>query len=277
MSEGSSDSTAEVARSEELQEETAEPTMINVRSEGLKLDLVLLQNRVSGLTIDYQSISKSGELQRWLKIIDGMLSGSAQSSEGSSAQTPSEPATLPASQQQPLKEERDDPQSEEQEEPQMENEEREEPQSEEQEEPQRENGEQEEHPDETGYRKVVLHAVDISLDTLGHDGKLAIISLLENRYGFRENDIPDYPRSFVELLDELLGSSSQNLEREIISNIRKVWAAPGENLEAVVESLKEHYPTTAPVETTAEGSRPVAAEANAAGFRYNATYSRHRN
>jgi hypothetical protein len=233
--------------------------MINVRSEGLKLDLVLLQNRVSGLTIDYQSISKSDELQRWLKIIDGMLSGSAQPPEGSSAQTPSEPATLPASQQEPPKEVRDDPQSEEQEGLQ------------------RENGEQEEHPEETGYRKVVLHAVDISLDTLGHDGKLAILSLLENRYGFRENDIPDYPRSFVELLDELLGSSSQNLEREIISNIRKVWAAPGENLEAVVESLKEHYQTTAPVETASEGPRPVAAEANAVGFRYNATYSRHRN
>jgi hypothetical protein len=261
--------------------------MINVRSEGLKLDLVLLQNRVSGLTIDYQSISRSDELQRWLKIIDGMLSGSAQPPEGSSAQTPGEPATLPASQQEPLKEVREEPQSEEQEGPQKENEvqeelqkeneEREEPQSEEQEGLQRENGEQEEHPEETGYRKVVLHAVDISLDTLGHDGKLAILSLLENRYGFRENDIPDYPRSFVELLDELLGSSSQNLEREIISNIRKVWAAPGENLEAVVESLKEHYQTTAPVETASEGPRPVAAEANAVGFRYNATYSRHRN
>jgi flagellar biosynthesis GTPase FlhF len=263
---------------EEGLQETAEPTMINVRSEGLKLDLVLLQNRVSGLTIDYQSISKSDELQRWLKIIDGMLSGSAQSPEGSNARTPSEPAMLPASQQQPPKEERDDAHSEEHEGSQKEEEEQERPQSEneEQEEPQKENEEQEEPPEEHGYRKVVLHAVDISLDTLGHDGKQAIFSLLENRYGFRENDIPDYPRSFVELLDELLGTSSQNLEREIISTIRKVWAAPGENLEAVVESLKEHYQTTAPVEVAAKEPRSIAAEANAAGFRYNATYSRRR-
>jgi hypothetical protein len=264
---------------EELPEASAEPTMINVRSEGLKLDLVLLQNRVSGLTIDYQDISNNGELQRWIKIIDGMLSGPAPSPEGSNVQTLGEPARLPASQPRPPKEEQEEPQKgkEEQEEPQKGKEEQEEPQKgKEQEEPQKGKEEQEEYPEENGYREVVLHAVDVGLDTLGHDGKQAIFSLLENRYGFREKDIPDYPRSFVELLAELLGASSQNLEREIMNNIRKVWAAPGENLEAVVESLKEHYQTTAPIESAAQEPRSVAAEANVVGFKYNATYSRRR-
>ncbi|MGD0146015.1 MAG: hypothetical protein ABSB53_04070 [Nitrososphaerales archaeon] len=52
----------EDAQDEVIPEAGVEPTMINVRSEGLKLDLVLLKNRISGLTIDYQSISESDEL-----------------------------------------------------------------------------------------------------------------------------------------------------------------------------------------------------------------------
>ncbi|MGD0397248.1 MAG: hypothetical protein ABSB26_10155, partial [Nitrososphaerales archaeon] len=138
------------------------------------------------------------------------------------------------------------------------------------------NEENKDSPNGNGYRKVVLRAVDVSLDTLGRDGKQAILSLLENRYGFRENDIPDYPRSFIELLHELLGASAQNLEREIMNNIRKVWAAPGENLEAVVESLKENYQTVAQVQATAEDHRSAAADLDDAGYRYNAKYSRRR-
>jgi hypothetical protein len=246
----------------------AEPTMINVRSEGLKLDLVLLQNRISGLTIDYQSISTTDELRRWIKIIDGMLSGSTPSPEGSIPRTIGGSATLPTSQPRPLGEEQEGPsEKEEQENPPEKREEEDVPDKME---------EQEKPPEENGYRRVVLHAVDVSLDTLGHDGKHAILSLLENRYGFREEDIPDYPRSFIELLDELLGASSKNLEREIISNIRNVSAVSGENLETVVESLKEHYQTAASVETTTEGPGSVAAEAGAVGFKYNATYSRRR-
>ena len=57
--------------------------MINVRSEGLKLDLVLLKNRVTGLTIDFQNVAKSDELHKWLRVIDGMLSGSTSPSERS--------------------------------------------------------------------------------------------------------------------------------------------------------------------------------------------------
>ncbi|MGD0478425.1 MAG: hypothetical protein ABSB29_09715 [Nitrososphaerales archaeon] len=214
----------EAVPSEELPEASAEPTMINVRSQGLKLDLVLLQNRVSGLTIDYQGISESKELHKWIKIIDGMLSGSVPSHAGSNTQTLDGVAGHPASQPRPPKEEQKEP------------------------------------AEENDYRKVVLHAVDVSLDTLGNDGKHAILSLLENRYGLREQDIPDHPRGFVVLLDELLGASSQNLEREIMSSIRRVWAAPGEDLETVVESLKEHYLTAAPVEAAAEDPRSFAVD-----------------
>jgi len=75
--------TGESVRTEEPSEPAPEPTMINVRSEGLKLDLVLLENKVTGLTIDFQNVAKSDELHKWLKVIDGMLSGSASSSERS--------------------------------------------------------------------------------------------------------------------------------------------------------------------------------------------------
>ena len=213
-------------RSEEPPEPGAERTTINVRSKGLKLDLVLRKNTVSGLTIDYQSISESGELQEWLRIIEDMISGLAPSPEGSIPQIAGEATKPPLLQPEPSKEE------------------------------------QEERPEETDYHEIVLHAVDVSLDTLGSAGKQAVLSLLENRYGLSEKEIPDHPRGFVVLLDELLGSTARALEREIISNIRLVSAARGENLKAVVESLKERYQTRASIEAAAEGPKPVAANAS---------------
>lgn len=79
----SSEQETEGAHREEPTEPEAEPTMINVRSEGLKLDLVLLKNKVTGLTIDFQNVAKSDELHKWLRVIDGMLSGSPSKSERS--------------------------------------------------------------------------------------------------------------------------------------------------------------------------------------------------
>ncbi len=212
--------------SEDGLQEDAGPTMINVRSEGLKLDLVLLQNRVSGLTIDYQGISKSGELRKWIKIIKGILSESPSPPQRPIPQILGE-AAKPPKQQEPPKEKQQEPPKEKQQEP----------------------------PKENHYREIVLHAVDVSLDTMGSDGKHAVLSLLENRYGLSEKEIPDHPRGFVVLLDELLGPSARNLEREIISNIRLVTVAPGENLEAVIKSLKEQRPAAAPAEAAAEDPR----------------------
>ena len=245
-------------RSEDGPQENGEPTMINVRSEGLKVDLVLLKNRVSGLTIDYQGISEGDELQKWIRIIEGIISEPATSPESSIPQILGRAARPSFSQ--------PDLPKEEQVESPDETGEQTDSQKEEQTDSQKENG----------YRKVVLRAADVSLNTLGRDGKQAILSLLENRYGFREDDIPDYPRSFVELLHELLGASAQNLEREIMNNIRKVCPAPGENLEAVVESLKENYQTAAQVEADAQEPMSAATDASMAEFRYNATISRRR-
>jgi len=271
--------------------------MINVRSEGLKVDLVLLKNRVSGLTIDYQGISEGDELQKWIRIIEGIISEPATSPESSIPQILGRAARpsfsqpdLPKEEQvespdetgeqtDSQKEEQTDSQKEEQTDSQKEEQtdsqkEHMDPQKEEQTDSQKE--EQTDSQKENGYRKVVLRAADVSLNTLGRDGKQAILSLLENRYGFREDDIPDYPRSFVELLHELLGASAQNLEREIMNNIRKVCPAPGENLEAVVESLKENYQTAAQVEADAQEPMSAATDASMAEFRYNATISRRR-
>jgi hypothetical protein len=94
------------ARSEEASEPVADPTMINVRSEGLKLDLVLLKNRVSGLTIDYQNVDKDFELRKWLRVIDWMLSGTASSSERSIPEVLGEAAGLPTSRPQVAKEQK---------------------------------------------------------------------------------------------------------------------------------------------------------------------------
>ena len=94
------------ARSEETPEPVADPTMINVRSEGLKLDLVILKNRVSGLTIDYQNVDKDFELRKWLRVIDWMLSGTAASSERSIPEVLGEAAGLPTSRSQVAKEEK---------------------------------------------------------------------------------------------------------------------------------------------------------------------------
>ncbi|MGD0395655.1 MAG: hypothetical protein ABSB26_01935 [Nitrososphaerales archaeon] len=112
---------------------------------------------------------------------------------------------------------------------------------------------------------------------MGPDGKHAVLSLLENRYGLREGDIADHPRGFVVLLDAVLGPSARTLEREIISNIRLVSVAPGENLEAVIRSLKEQRQAEAPAEAATEDLRSGAADLNMVGFGHGATYPKHRN
>ena len=75
--------TTENAGTEETPEVTENPTMINVRTEGLKVDLVLLENKVTGLSIDYQGIKGSEELHRWLRLIDGMLTDTSSSAQRS--------------------------------------------------------------------------------------------------------------------------------------------------------------------------------------------------
>jgi hypothetical protein len=92
------------------------------------------------------------------------------------------------------------------------------------------------------YRKIVLRAVDTSLDIIGKDGKQVLLSLLENRYGLIEEEIPEHPRAFIDLLEEDLGSSAYAIEKEITREIRKISSVQAENLYKVVELLKEKYP-----------------------------------
>ena len=64
-------------------------------------------------------------------------------------------------------------------------------------------------------RRAVMEAVDKALDQLGKDGKQVILSLLEKRYGLREEDIPDHLRAFEDILHELLGSGSEAILSEV--------------------------------------------------------------
>jgi hypothetical protein len=192
----------------------AEPMMINVKNQGLKVDLVLLEGSVSGLSIDYQDASKSGELQRWIEVVDAVIFRPAPSSVEPVAKIVEEEPRLSASPRQIAKESEVLPESED-------------------------------------YKRIVLQAVDRSLNFLGKDGKQVLLSLLERRYGLREEEIPDHPRGFIEILDEMLGPSAHTLEAEMISEIRKVSAAQGQDLLTVVRSLRLQCQTRVPVEETA--------------------------
>jgi hypothetical protein len=87
--------------------------------------------------------------------------------------------------------------------------------------------------------EAVSSAVDKGLDVLGHDGKQVVLKLLEDRYGLRQEDIPQHPRGFVELLDGLVGSGGRVIEKEIISEISKVGPVKGDALYEVVNSMRE--------------------------------------
>jgi len=276
-SQGENDLQSDTPRSE-----VTEPTTIKVRTEGLKLDLVLIQNRISGLTIDYQNISSSGELQRWIEIIDAMISEKPPTSESrvnSQVETNKLPSEKPRLSKQggevqpkeipiepavdvlvvsPIEPPARPPKEEA---PALEP-------------PTRAvEGVSNEVDTDNDYREIVVHAVDISLDTLGRDGKHAVLSLLENRHGLREQDVPDHPLDFVMLLEEILGASSQTLEREIITNIRTVSNAAGENLEEVIASLKALRKAEASEEKRRESHTK---NTGSTGFRYDATYVRGR-
>jgi len=295
-----------------------EPTVIRVRSEGLKLDLMLRQDKVSGFTIDYHDPSKVAELQRWIKIIDHMIPepGPPQKRSGGEIETAPQQAPevvsvkeeetsaeLQAEQPEFATPEALTPEVEapEVKPPEVEVPEpavpavavpevtapevvavrEEEPTQEEQGKPLEEPEISEDlvmsKPDEPAsnptqreaYREIVLEAVDVSLNSLGRDGKHAILSLLENRYDLRDQDIPDHPADFVVLLQEILGSSAKTLEREIILHIRSVVDAPGDTLEAVIKSLKERGPIRRKAQTSLRDSL-----FGPAGFRYDATYYR---
>jgi len=235
-------------------------SVVKVRSEGLKVDLFLSNDRVSGFTIDFQNIKENAELKRWLNIVDEMVFQRASLGEDVGP-TPSVPApiqlALPLLPENLPLEERCQPVVE------MEQCVEEGPESprlqpveevlpERLEEVKKPPVEQSEGlPDVGDYRDIVHKAVDKALEIVGKDGKQVLLTLLENRYGLREEEIPDHPRAFIDLLELDLGSSAYTVEKEVMKEIRKVAAVRGENLYSVVEVLKEEYPGQVPVEKTA--------------------------
>ncbi len=169
------------------------------------MDLVLRKQKVTGLSIDYQKLTKDAELQKWVAMLNSMLSGSTPASDaaipfmigGVTARPPVEPKS-------PKRYEDDTHQVQE----------------------------------TNDFDKIVLQAIDTSLNILGQDGKQVLLNMMENRYGFRLQDVPQHPRDFIELLDGFLGETGYMLEKEIINEIRKVAPVQGKTLYQVVRSLK---------------------------------------
>jgi len=63
-------------------------SVIKVRTEGLKVDLVLVDDKVSGLTIDYQNVKESAELEKWINVVDEMICPSSSSLADSTLPAP---------------------------------------------------------------------------------------------------------------------------------------------------------------------------------------------
>ena len=228
-------------------ESRGSPSIIKVRNEGLKVDLVMLDGKVSGFTLEYQDIKDSRELKKWIDIVDQMTFRPASATKDAVPSFPVSAPDSPAPPSLPIEE----PQEKLIEQP-----------KELIEEPQEKLIEK--LPEIGDYREIVLRAVDKSLDIIGKDGKDVLLSLLESRYGLLEEEIPEHPRAFIDLLEEGLGSSAYAVEKEIMREIRKVSSVQAENLYKVVELLKEEYPAKAPVQSPAASTTPIGEDAGPA-------------
>jgi len=243
-------------------ESRGSPSIIKVRNEGLKVDLVMLDGKVSGFTLEYQDIKDSRELKKWIDIVDQMTFRPASATKDAVPSFPVSAPDSPAPPSLPIEE----PQEKLIEQPK---ELIEEPQEKLIEQPKELIEEPQEKlieklPEIGDYREIVLRAVDKSLDIIGKDGKDVLLSLLESRYGLLEEEIPEHPRAFIDLLEEGLGSSAYAVEKEIMREIRKVSSVQAENLYKVVELLKEEYPAKAPVQSPAASTTPIGEDAGPA-------------
>jgi hypothetical protein len=184
------------------------PTLVTVKGSGLKLDFVVRGGKVTGLSIDYQRMSNGSDPSGWVKMINNLFAGGAESPAEMISPAMEHLVGPPSKKKVPTLEHTP--------------------------------GHLPEGFEETnGYHEIVMKAVDKGLDFLGKEGKLVTLELLESRYGLTAEAIPEHPRGFIELLDEVLGSAAHVIEREIIREIRKVAAVKGETLHHVVHSLKE--------------------------------------
>jgi hypothetical protein len=86
--------------------------------------------------------------------------------------------------------------------------------------------------------EIIAKAVEDSLSILGAEGKKAFLGLLESKYGMKLSDVPARPRGFVGLLKANLGPTADEVEREIVREIRNVAPVRGTSFQEVVDSLK---------------------------------------
>ncbi len=180
-----------------------DPEMVHIRKGGLKLDFVLRDGQVTGLTIDFQKLTDEDDLGPWIRTLDEILSNGTNLTAGSLpgllgkrvGPTVHEPPRL-----HDVRKGRD-----------------------------------------TGsgadYDQVIVKAVDESLNLLGKDGKQSLLTLLEKRYGFPMEDIPIQPKAFIAILRVLLGPTASAIEQEVVREIKRVAGVQGATLPDVVSSL----------------------------------------
>jgi hypothetical protein len=207
-----------------------DPTVVNVKSTGLKMDLVLRNRKVTGVSIDYQNLAGVADLKGLIRTLDRICSGELQGVKSNfsihNSGFSERHSDLAPHTEQRLSEL-----------PRL------------------------THRVEAGpYDKVVVDAVENSLQMLGSGGRAAILGLLENRYGMRLQDVPANPRGFIGVLHESLGSSAESIEREIINQIKQSLPVQGDSLHEVVQWLKAYgasIDATATVHEETESPVPV--------------------
>jgi hypothetical protein len=194
-------------------------TLVNFKSSGLKMGMILRERRVSGLDIDYQDVLGVNDVRELIRVLNGITSGEVyrrvsmpasvpalvSKPAPKSAPTPKEiglilPAAHPA------------------------------------------HGGPETPIESTSLSKtndeIIAKAVEDSLSILGAEGKKAFLGLLESKYGMKLSDVPARPRGFVGLLKANLGPTADEVEREIVREIRNVAPVRGTSFQEVVDSLK---------------------------------------
>jgi hypothetical protein len=190
-------------------------TLVNLQTSGLKMGMILRERRVSGLDIDYQDILGINDVRELIRVLNGITSGEVYRRVSLPVPPPAlarKPAPTPKEMGLIL--------------PPV-------------------------HPAHGGPEtpvespslsktndEIIAKAVEDSLSILGAEGKKAFLGLLESKYGMKLSDVPARPRGFVGLLKANLGPTADEVEREIVREIRNVAPVRGTSFQEVVDSLK---------------------------------------
>jgi hypothetical protein len=194
-------------------------TLVDVKSSGLKMGMVLRERRVTGLDIDYQDMLGINEIRELIRVLNGIASGEVYRRVVAPPPV-KETAPVPAPKPAPAKKELSPilplvlPA------------------------PKRADAHVESTNPSKTNDEIIAKAVDTSLSILGAEGRKAFLGLLESKYGMKLSDIPARPRGFVGLLKANLGPTADEVEREIVREIRNVAPVRGTTFQEVVDSLK---------------------------------------